>query len=455
MIELAIAAAVGGALVATAVHYNLKARPVWKKFAAEAGFSFESAPGAVPRLRGHRRGFEVVIRGFGRKDAYLEILGVDPWFTFSPGSSRGSERALGDFDFDAQVQIDGDRDFAFGLLDAATRKAIKDAAENYQCEVKGEKLEAMISNFFKAPESLDTLLDLAERLQRPSSRELPPRLARNALEDPWPEFRLRTFRQLATEYYDAPEVLPTARRFLDAEQPPHQLEAARCLLRAEEDDRAAAAEVLADMVEQQKVPPELRQSALEALAESGQTSIAVRLSKAILANKDYPPMRRSAVNVLAGAGAIEELLALEVADYPAEAAALARGFGRLGDPRAQPRLLELLVHPDHQVKLATARALGTVGDARAVPPLRETAGSLPETKTAFDQDLEQALEQAVLQIQQRLGGQQAGEISIAVTEGLEGAVSPADDSEREAAEKAAGGEVSLAPEDSETPDEAP
>ncbi|MDA8016334.1 MAG: HEAT repeat domain-containing protein [Thermoanaerobaculia bacterium] len=192
-----------------------------------------------------------------------------------------------------------------------------------------------------------------------------------------------------------------------------------------------AAESLAELAAQPDRESWIRRFALDDVARSELPELAIRVSKRLLARSDeLPEMRRSAIVALAYAGALEELLAVEPGET-LEAEALAWALGRCGDPLAQPRLLDLMTVADDEVRLAAAKALGAFGDIRAVPALREAAGSQGLLKSR----LARAAEDAIAKIQQRAGGSQAGEISIAVPEPLEGAVSSADDS--------AGGEVSL------------
>ena len=190
---------------------------------------------------------------------------------------------------------------------------------------------------------------------------------------------------------------------------------------------------------------------LDAIVRYGDPEIGVRLATAILrathtatpAGDEPAEMRRAAIEALVLAEASEELMAVTPARDPNELKVLARGLGKIGDVRAQRRLLAMLEGPYEDLQIAAAEALGAVGNARAVPGLRQAALSHPDPRSFEGRALEEAVEDAVAKIQHRLGGSQGGEVSLTAVEPLQGAVSPADDDAGGNPDVPDGGEVSL------------
>lgn len=444
MIELAVAALVAGAAALAGVRYNLKAQRAWMKFADEQDLTLESAKGAIPRLRGERGGFEILVHGLGANNASVEIREVDPWFTFGPGNSRGFKSALGDPDFDAHVAVYGDRDFALGLLHHEVRRLAETIVLEDQCKVEFGMLHGILEDVRAAPERIERMLDLADMLRRPSSNDLPPLLARNALEDPAPGFRLLAFRQLATEFPRAPEAGATAEALLGDDLPEHRLEAARTLVSHDSQAGADAASVLEAIVELSALRSSLREQALDALARFGELGTAVRLATAILDADETPQLRRVAIEALVRREASEALMAVTPTQQPEELIVLAQGLGKIGDLRAQETLLSMLKRPHEDLQIAVAGALAAFGNAQAVPALRRAAASHPYPSSSEAKAVAEVVEDAVARIQHRLGGSQGGEVSITSVEPLEGAVSPAEEDEDESPGVPDGGEVSLA-----------
>lgn len=442
MIEMAVIALVVGVAAVAGVRHNLKSRLAWMKFAKEHDLTLESAKGAVPRLRGERLGFEIELRGLDAKEALVEIRDVDPWFTFRPGNGRGTEKALGDPSFDANVSVDGDRDFALSLLHDDVRRLVEAIVTDHSGMIKNGSLRAFVANLHQDPALLEPLLDLAEKLRRPSSNDVPPLLARNALEDPAPEFRRLAFCQLAKEFPNAAEARAVAETFLDADFPEHRWEAARYLLSHMPDGHEGATDELEALVELPKRGVSLRARSLGVLARFEKPDLAIRLATSILDGDEPWEMRLAAIDALVRTKALEELLEVRPTLEPNELVVLARGLGEIGDGRAQEALLSMLERPYEDLQIAAAQALGLVGNARAVPALRDAVAYYRDRLTYQSKDVTQAAEDAVARIQHRLGGEQGGELSITSVEPLQGAVSPVE--EGEPPDIPEGGEVSLA-----------
>ncbi|MEM8996225.1 MAG: HEAT repeat domain-containing protein, partial [Acidobacteriota bacterium] len=94
-------------------------------------------------------------------------------------------------------------------------------------------------------------------------------------------------------------------------------------------------------------------------------------------------------------------------------------LSKIGDPAAQPRLLEGLEQEDRRVRIAAAKALRDMGDRDAIPAL---AAAREGTE---DRRLSRAIDKALVSIQRRSGVFQSGELSVVQTGPLEGALSAA------------------------------
>lgn len=442
------AAVVFGVVTAAALAHNWQAHTVWARVAVHIGLAVDHPWPAAPRMSGSRRGFDVAVIQ-SRPYIAVEALGVDPWFSIEKvgPSARSTLPRIdtGGWDLDEGVRVCGDRDFALGLLDEKARRAAEEIVLDFDGRVVDGKIVFHVKRIHVVSAVIDTLLEFAESLRRPSSDDLPPRLARNALDDPSKSFRLQAFRQLAREFSAAAEVVSTARKLLRDPYDELRLEAARVLLDRDADllHRVRAVEVLCRLAEGSDSGVGLRRSALDALVGTEASVEATSIASAILKDRGQPrEMRLHALVVLARAKAVHELLAVQTVLDGVEGGRLARALGRCGDVAAQPRLVELMSHRDEHVRMLAIDALGAVGDAGAVHPLRWLAGE----KTLIQTPLARRVEEAVLQIRHRLGGTQAGEISIVDPEPLEGAVSVAGDGGG-SSEELRGGEVSLAPEE--------
>ena len=433
----------GAGTAAASLTQNWNERGTWVRVGARLGLTLVSSWPAPLRLSGTIRGFDIAVTRSRLGKIVVQVLDIDPWFTLEEkGPSARMDVPPIDIDgwgFDEMMRVCGDRDFALGLLTMSTRAAADKVVLDLGGEVAEGKVSVPVRSIHSAPEAIGPMLCLAEALRRPTSDELPPLLAHNALEDVSKVFRFQCFQQLVREFSGTPEVLQTARQLLGDSDGELRLEAAVVLLDREDDPlhRVRTAEALFDLAARHDVEVELRCSALDAMVRSEVSGKATALASGILDDLEEPrEMREHALVVLAQAKAVHELLAVETVYDGAERARLVWALGQCGDVAAQPRLLEMLSHRDEHIRLLAIDSLGAVGDAEAVHPLRRLAGE----KTLIQTPVARRVEEAVLQIRHRLGGSQAGEISIVDPEPLEGAVSVAE-GEREGPE---GGEVSLA-----------
>lgn len=433
------------------------ARNAWETAGSGFRLHLDSPRLMPPRLRGRRDGFEIEV--FSSKlDIVVQVLDVDPWFTLGKDSAMARsikpDIETGDPDFDETIRVEGDRDFALGLLSVDARRAVEKVVLTFDGKVEDGKIEVAVGKVEMVPKVLRPMLRLAELLHRPSSRELPARLAQHALEDPARGFRLQAFRQLAQEFYGTDELRNTARLLVGEEHLELRVEAAGILLHSgSEEDRNLGAETLTSLAGRTGGEIWLRRLALERLLRGAPAALTAEFALGMVRRLNTPPeLRRSALGALIAVRAVDELLALEPGEYRfLERADVARGLGTCGDPRAQPRLLEFLEYPNEAVRIAAARSVGAVGDLKAVPALRRAAGS----RALLKSELARVAGQSVTQIQERAGFAQAGEVALVTVETLVGAVSPAETSV-EPSRKTSRGELALLPDavDGQPADEA-
>jgi HEAT repeat protein len=83
-------------------------------------------------------------------------------------------------------------------------------------------------------------------------------------------------------------------------------------------------------------------------------------------------------------------------------------LGEIGDPAAEPALIELLAAEDSDASAAAARALGRIGTAAAVVPLRRRLDAV-----RADVTLKRAIRQAIEAIQSRSMGAEPGQHGLA------------------------------------------
>jgi HEAT repeat protein len=322
------------------------------------------------------------------------------------------EVEVGDPTFDQRFLIDGPAPLALAVLDAATRQevwsalagrtAVQGSDRPESIESRARLDEATLSVEFAdtitgasaeqwLPGLLGTILDLALNLARP--RDVPVRLADNALHDPLWAVRLANLRTLVRECPTHPET-------------------ARALPAASSDQSE-----------------EIRLTAAIALgAEGDATLLGLAFeqprddisARAVLALGSRLPFARA----VQGLGDAVATGRVQTAWACVEA--LARGVPD-GGASAEPHLIRAVDHEDARLRIAAAKALGKLGTARAVLPLRQAA-------ERFGGEQHGVSRQAVAQIQARAVGATPGQLSL--SGGGQGQVSLAED---------AGGQVSLAP----------
>ena len=438
----------------------------WRELATELHLEEASSSAHGRRLVGAARGFDIEVRHVverrsvgrrahvphrrrhgrtaqaSRQTSYLlvTVSGVDPGFTLERDNVLvrliKPDVQIGDPAFDDRIRIKGDPARALAVLGAKARRLAKTVIAQAAGSVSQQRIRVRVGRIRDVPSVLGSMLDLAELLRRPDRQEIPALLARRALEDPSAGVCLQAFRQLVESYPRCEELREAATKRLDSRDEVLRLEACKVLLPRPKRQSLPAVRALVEFALDPRLESSLRRTALENLAGARFRDEAVPAMARILDTVgEAAEVRRAALQGLVRSHAVDELLSVLPSGDAAEAEQLARGLGRLGDVAAQGRLLGLLDHPASRVRREAAQALGAVGNLRAVAPLREVAGS----GTLFQSGVARAAETAIGEIKERVGGTQAGEISLASVEPLEGAVSPADETDT-----TRGGEVSKA-----------
>ena len=439
--ELSVMAFVVGipasVVVAALVGRHLSSKRDWQAVAIELGLEFTSSVLQGFRIRGHLRGFEVEIlkaNDNGEARAVIHVHGVFPGFTLARETVQNRLSApdiqIGDPVLDDHLRISGDADRALAVLGPEARRLVESLVMEGGGRLSGQTLQVPSGKIRDVFPMLDTVLEFAEILRRPAAEEIPRRLVRRVVDDPLAGVRLQAFLRLESSFSRGAELRSTASELIGAHDTELRFQACRVLVSGSEPSPRAARE-LREIALTRNLDSVLRRKAMEALARPQLSGDAVPAMTAILDSAVSPrEVRLAAVGGLVRLKARDELLRVEPSDDPEEAEVLVRGLAAVGDA-AQPQLLAMLGHPDEGVRESAARTLGRVGDVRAVALLRRLADSDQFFRSAPSR----AAEAAIAEIKGRADGSQAGEISLASTEPLQGAVSPA------AADK--GGEVSL------------
>lgn len=279
----------------------------------------------------------------------------------SLASVEGHDVDIGSERFDARYVIKGEPLAIFALLDAEAREHFAAALDDGWTFQKGAWVfEAFgVLDIKPAAARLNAGLELAWWLKDRVCQELVPRLIERVHFDPEPGVRLRALETLvAHEVRRDTSVVALLNELRQDEDPKVRLLSAR----GREDADAMVAMVLDPELELR-----VRLEALGELSMLEDARLIVVASTLIHAPQPEPvELRRAAVDVLGRLGVEAEGVALDA----------------LGD-----RELE--------VRHGAVRTLGAIGTAKAVPALRALNGPT---------ELERAARDAVLAIQDRIGG---------------------------------------------------
>ena len=342
----------------------------------------------------------------------------------------------GDEVFDSEIAVDGDDVMALALLDQHTRSQMRelialggevgDSAVKITTSGLGQGALKLIR---EGSRCLDLAVEFSCLLVIEGS-EVPGRLARNAENDLLPAVRLQNLQALGRHFPFHPESSPQHRMSLRDTSVEVRFRAAEFLLGlpgVDPETANEAARVLAALA-RTNLPEDFRARSIRRIADHNGDADSIRaiaepLIEEVLTERQGTMLVAAAIGSLAALGLRNLIPRLEelapTAEYPV-AIAIAKALGILGGPNAQPLLLQLLGRSAPEILQEAAKALGEVGDSQAVEPLLELSrfsGKEPVSLTALE---------AARRIQGRLVGAEAGQLSLAATAELEGALSAYD-----------------------------
>jgi len=407
-----------GAIIAVLV--EMHTREKWKEAGQELGLSlsgvlmFRQLHGEVDtfpvsiRPKGKHGHFEIIVEGRGRMSRELS-LGVENVFT---RTVAGPDIQTGHPAFDYQARIHGDSVEALALLDHTTRQhVVRDIVEG-GARVGNGRITLVKRKFEDVPQTVRRLAGLAWRLSIVPG-EIAERLALNATTDPLPSVRIRCLEVLRTSYGRHDATRDAHRAALGAEHPNLRLAGAAFL---GEEGLPALRELLLD----ETGDTDVRQRALRHFLDHAPAGEAVPVLQQLL---DAPPagMLPAIVRGL-GRQAVPELLArtVDTIDRLDDETALdlAVMLETAAEDGAEPVLLRLLEREADTVRAAAAQALARHGTIRAVEPLLALTRGLRSSGR-----LKVVAQEAIRQIQSRLGDVEAGRLSLVTPAGEEGALS--------------------------------
>src|SRR5262249_23372175 len=360
--------------------------------------------------------------------------GIPAWLALVPKGETADEVLTGDSLFDDAVSVRGEPSVVLALLtpDLRRRLAILVAVGGRLEEGRlSSRTTTLVVARGVVRRALQSLRARARELAWSEGGGLCERLLRNARTDAHAGVRLANLSVLQERFASTPEAQEASRAGLEDTNPWVRLSSARFLLDEGRDvlealvrDRrlphAAAAEAVALLAG--RLPPE---SAGPLLVEAVKTRTDDARRQAI-----------EAIGRLRYAPALGPLIVLLERADPPTASSAAAALARLGDAKAETALLEVVGGKERDVQLAAARALATVGTVRAVEPLMRLAENV-------DAEARQDVQGAIRAIQSRLLGAEAGQLSLAASEGQSGWLSVPQPG-------AGAGDLSRAPEGEET-----
>lgn len=348
----------------------------------------------------------------------------------------GAKLKTGDPEFDREVAIDVDEAIGLAIFSEKNRAYVRNLiTKGFEIEVEdgcvrlsknkpGLRFPQVVD--FARP-ALNQAQELAQILGIEGS-QVPNRLALNAENDALPEVRRKNMAALAYHY---PSHAISRRRLLaalDGSDPDLQFVAAEFLFSLAStapETVSQAAAVLAAAVGSAAVSEDVKVSAIKTFAarkDLDETSRSLRDSvfESVLA-KEQGEIVAAAVETVAALDLRQWIPRLQEMVRSADGPmflALARACGIFGGPEAQDILLELLQSDEKAIAEEAANALGAAGDVSAVDPLIQLKERLDD-----DSPLMEAATEAIRRIQGRLVGAEAGQLSLAVTSELQGALS--------------------------------
>lgn len=283
----------------------------------------------------------------------------------------GHDIATGDRSFDEAVKVQGDETTALALLDEHTRRAFQSAVvSNWTFEDGRWTLKVSGRLGPELGTSIEVGLSLA-RLTQKGQGELPERLVSIVANDSVAQTRKGALECLLLQYSNTSLTQKALVAALEDPASSVRLVAA---------ERLGDLAVLSNLAADEANEVGLRVDAFEALVRRGpEDPRTVARVEAWLAVSAALPLRKAAVEAAA---------TVVVADV-------------------EMRLLSALEAPDDDLKLAAMRSLGVVGTVEAVPAL------IPYRDKFLAFTLKPAAKEAIMAIQARVAGADAGALSLA------------------------------------------
>ena len=331
------------------------------------------------------------------------------------------EIELGDEGFDAAVEVHGAPDRVRALLDVETRAIVigmlhgmlgtpgrRPLSIRGRAELVHGDLQARLDIYPRLPtavelaDALGALLAIAERFDRPAN--LPGRLASSIANEPEWRVRLQGLQVLSTSYPNDSATQAALRHALADEQEEVRLHAAIAL---GDEGRAS----LLDLARHERTADIIAAQAVGALGDHMPAHVGVQVLRQALRTRRLRTCVAcvEAIEPLGGSEARELLVKMLTRESGELAVAAARALGRYarGSAEIEEALLNALQRDEDDVRLAAIEALGHMGSAGAVLPIQEAG------RAGDDAETRRAARQAVAEIQSRLPGASAGQLSIA------------------------------------------
>jgi HEAT repeat protein len=401
------------------------------------------APWRLIARHGHHRIRIEQARGERKKPITVVTVEGNSGITLRPEPKNPLQKVLGereielgDESFDAAVWVLGAPDRVRALLDVETRATVmamlggllvvpgqRPVSIRGRAELIHGDLLAKLDDYPQMPtevelaDALGALLAIAERFDRPAN--LAARLAKTIENEPEWRVRLQGLQVLSTSYPMDSATAEALHRGLLDEQAEVRLHAAIALGEEGQASLLALArhEHTADIIAAQ---------AVGALGNRMPADVGVQVLRQALRTRRLRTCMAcvQTVEPLGGSEAREILVKMLTRESGELAVAAAQALGRFarGNAEIEEALIRALDRDDDAVRLAVIEALGHMGDARAVMPIEDAA------RDGADAETRRIARQAVAEIQSRVPGASAGQLSIAGDDA--GQLSLADDDPR-------------------------
>ncbi len=311
----------------------------------------------------------------------------------------GEDVLVGDEAFDRLVHVQGPEDVALAALSADIRKPIQTWL-GLGGAVQDGKLICYLPNDETGPERIPAALEEVAGFARALAvASVASALQAGVEADPAAGARLRRLKALLDHHSGTPQ----AKQALVAAIGDRDPEV--CLLAAQHQGGARAAEALARIVLDAQVPEERRAYAVQLLQLMHPWTVARPVMVKALYTRGAA-VRRAAVRAVAkarDASLLDDVISMLPTEDEELAEALAGAFEAFGGPRAEKALIDLLAMSSPVALEAAAEALGNIGTVTAVEPLGALVEKGPIKDVARD---------AVRAIQARLGDVAAGRLSV-------------------------------------------